>query len=83
MDCNVSECAIGALGFYLMARFLMQSGEAESSDFTSNKALFNIKLLTDSWGFDNTISVTDQACASSKKNVCTQHQTLDSSPQLV
>jgi hypothetical protein len=55
MDCNVSECAIGALGFYLMARFLMQSGEAESFDFTSNKALFNIKLLTDSWGFDNTI----------------------------
>ena len=66
---NVNECAIGALGFYLMARF-MQSGEAESFDFTSNKAWFNIKLLTDSRGFDNTISVTDQAYASNMKNAC-------------
>ena len=52
-----------------MARF-MQSGEAESFDFTSNKAWFNIKLLTDSRGFDNTISVTDQAYASNMKNAC-------------
>ena len=66
---NVNECAIGALGFYLMARF-MQSGEAESFDFTSNKAWFNIKLLTDSRGFDNTISVTDQPYASNMKNAC-------------
>ena len=53
-----------------MARF-MWSGEAESFDFTSNKAWFNIKLLTDSWGFaDNNISVTDQAYASNMKNAC-------------
>ena len=31
---------------------------------------FNIKLFTDYWGFDNTISVTDQAYASKMKNAC-------------
>ena len=70
MDCNVSECAIGALGFYLMARFLMQSGEAESFDFTSIQAQFNIKLLKDSQRLDNTIAVTDQSYESNMKNNC-------------
>jgi len=66
---NVNKCTIlGMLGgFYLMARF-MQSGEAESFDFTLNQAWFNIKFLTNSWGFDNNNLVTDQAFASNMKN---------------
>jgi hypothetical protein len=50
-------CAMGAEGFYLLARFTYGG---EKLDFTENKDWFDVKLLTDSCGIDNTIAVKDQ-----------------------
>ena len=41
---NVKMCAIGALGFWLYARFLI-TNEINSIDWTNNQTWFNIKLL--------------------------------------
>ena len=41
---NVKMCAIGALGFWLMARFMI-TDEINSIDFTDNTTWFDIKLL--------------------------------------
>ena len=41
---NVNMCAVGALAFWLFARFLVTE-EYESMDFTNNNSWFNIKLL--------------------------------------
>ena len=41
---NVKMCAIGALGFWLMARFMV-TNEISSIDFTDNTTWFDIKLL--------------------------------------
>ena len=41
---NVNMCAIGALGFWLFARFMV-TDEVEKMDFNDNKSWFNMKLL--------------------------------------
>ena len=41
---NVKICAVGALAFWLYARFMVTS-EHEKFDFTNNTSWFNIKLL--------------------------------------
>ena len=66
---NVNLCAIGALGFYLLARF-HQTSEADGIQFKNNKRWFSIKLLIDSHGSDNTKAVLDQAYYSSMKDAC-------------
>lgn len=46
---DVTQCAIGALGFYLFFRFFV-SGELEEAnrpDFKVNKEWFDIKILSD------------------------------------
>ena len=40
---NVKMCAIGALAFWLYARFLI-TNEIENIDWTDNHTWFNIKL---------------------------------------
>jgi hypothetical protein len=43
---DFTKCILGALGFYLLARF-DQTREFDSMDFTDNKKWFDIKLLVD------------------------------------
>ena len=42
---NVKMCTIGALGFWLYARFLI-TNEIDNIDWTNNQTWFNIKLLS-------------------------------------
>ena len=53
---EVSECAIGALGLYLLARF-SNNDEGNKISFENNEDWFKIKLLVDSRGVDNTPSI--------------------------
>ena len=41
---NVNMCAMGALGFWLFARFMV-TGEVAKMDFFNNKSWFDMKLL--------------------------------------
>ena len=41
---NVNMCAMGALGFWLFARFMV-TGEVAKMDFSDNKSWFDMKLL--------------------------------------
>ena len=53
--------------------FMQTSVEAEYFHFTSNQALFTIKLMTGSQGrLDHTLAVTDQSYASNMNNDCSQ-----------
>jgi hypothetical protein len=60
-------CAMGAEGFYLLARCTYGG---EKLDFTENKDWFDVKLLTDSRGIDNTIAVKDQNYSKAMKSIC-------------
>jgi hypothetical protein len=64
---NVSMCAIGALGLYLLSRFDLTG---EVFDFTSNESWYNVKLLIDSTYHDVESSVSDQAYAKAIRKVC-------------
>ena len=55
---NVNMCAIGALAFWIFARFMVTS-EHEKIDFTKNHTWFNIKLLC---AVDKTNSTTHGKC---------------------
>lgn len=46
---DVTKCAIGAFGFYLLFRFFIsrEMDEEHRPDFTKNKEWFDIKILTD------------------------------------
>jgi len=57
---DVRLCAIGALGFYLLAKFHV-SGEV--LDFSSNQSWFNVKLLVESSTADTATSVNNQTYA--------------------
>ena len=60
-------CVIGALGFYLFARFQIS---CESLDFSSNEKWFEVKLLIESSSPDNTKSVNNQTYAKAMRSAC-------------
>ena len=66
---EVTLCAMGALGFYLLMRF-SYSKESDHFDFSENGKWFNIKLLTDVRNKDNTIPITDHSYAKSIREAC-------------
>ena len=66
---DVNQCAIGALGLYLLGRSMLTS-EFQRIDFSQNEQWFNIKLLVDSRGENNATSISDQAYYSSMKQAC-------------
>ena len=64
---NQNLCSIGALGFYLLARF--EYGR-EDIDFLSNEGWFDVKLLVEKTTLKNKTSITDQNYAKSIRDVC-------------
>jgi hypothetical protein len=64
---DVTLCAVGALAFYLLARFHI-SGEV--LDFSSNDSWFGVKLLIESSTADNTVSVNNQTYAKAMRSTC-------------
>ena len=68
---DVSLCSVGALAFYLMFRFSV-TREFESfalEDWLENSKWFDIKLLVDLQGFDNTKSLKNRSYAEAVKMV--------------
>lgn len=66
---DVTQCAMGAMGFYLLMRFA-HTDECAKFDFSKNGNWFNIKLLTDVRNPDNTIPITDHSYAKSTRAAC-------------
>jgi hypothetical protein len=64
---DVNLCAVGALGFYLFARFHISG---ETLDFSSNEKWFEVKLLIESSSADNTKSVNNQTYAKAMRSTC-------------
>ena len=64
---NVKLCAIGALGFYHLARFHI-SGEI--FDFSSNEKWFNVKLLVESSSANTKVCVSIQTYAKAMRSIC-------------
>ena len=66
---DVTQCAMGAMAFYLLMRFA-HTNECDEFDFSQNGNWFNIKLLTDVRNPDNTIPITDHSYAKSIRAAC-------------
>jgi hypothetical protein len=64
----VEQCAIGAIGLYLFARFEYTK---ECFKFADNSSWFNIKLLIDLSSYNFSVPVSDQNYAKAIKKVCT------------
>ena len=62
-------CAMGALGFYLLARFEV-TGECDHFDFSDNKKWFDIKVLIDPRQKKYTDGMTDQPYADAIRAAC-------------